>query len=276
MQFYILDFGGGTFTGLRDLPHIAGIGTRSESDVVTRIVAEVAGIVDAREQYFRANGVDTIETYRSRRALGEVDDGYGDIFLVVDGWGTIRSDFDELEGELQVLAQRSLTFGVHLVTSATRWMDYRTGVRDVLGTRFELRLGDAMDSEIDRKLAANIPLERPGRGIMQAKYHFLGALPRIDGDNNPGVARQRRAEARHRGARRLAGPARPEAAAAADAHHGGGGPAARARGLDDARSASTSGRWRRSAWTSTATRTCWSSATASPASRTCCGPTCPR
>jgi S-DNA-T family DNA segregation ATPase FtsK/SpoIIIE len=65
-------------------------------------------------------------------------------------------------------------------------MDYRTGVRDVLGTRFELRLGDAMDSEIDRKLAANIPLERPGRGIMQAKYHFLGALPRVDGDNNAG------------------------------------------------------------------------------------------
>ncbi len=186
VQFYVLDFGGGTFTGLRDLPHIAGIGTRSEPDVVTRIAAEVGGIVDQREQYFRAHGVDTIETYRSRRALGEVDDGYGDVFLVVDGWSTVRSDFDELEAELQTLAQRSLTFGVHLVTSATRWMDYRTGVRDILGTRFELRLGDAMDSEIDRKLAANIPADRPGRGIMSAKYHFLGALPRVDGDNNPG------------------------------------------------------------------------------------------
>ena len=186
VQFYVLDFGGGTFTGLRELPHIAGIGTRSEPDVVTRIAAEVAGIVDSREQFFRANGVDTIETYRSRRALGEVDDGYGDVFLVVDGWSTIRSDFDELEAELQTLAQRSLTFGVHLVTSATRWMDYRTGVRDILGTRFELKLGDAMDSEIDRKLAANIPTERPGRGIMAAKYHFLGALPRVDGDNAAG------------------------------------------------------------------------------------------
>ncbi len=185
VQIYVLDFGGGTFTGLRDLPHIAGIGTRSEPDVVTRIAAEVAGIVDLREQYFRAHGVDTIETYRTRRALGEVDDGYGDVFLVVDGWSTIRADFDELEGELQTLAQRSLTFGVHLVTSATRWMDYRTGVRDILGTRFELRLGDAMDSEIDRKLAANIPVERPGRGIMAAKYHFLAGLPRIDGDHEP-------------------------------------------------------------------------------------------
>jgi len=186
VQFYVLDFGGGTFTGLRDLPHMAGVGTRPEPDVVTRIAAEVTGIVDAREQFFRAHGVDTIETYRSRRAIGEVDDGYGDVFLVVDGWGTIRSDFDELEGELQTLAQRSLTFGVHLVTSATRWMDYRTGVRDILGTRYELRLGDAMDSEIDRKLAGNVPTERPGRGIMQSKYHFLGALPRIDGDASPG------------------------------------------------------------------------------------------
>ncbi len=185
IQFYVLDFGGGTFTGMRELPHIAGLGSRSEPDVVTRIVAEVTGITDARESYFRANGIDTIETYRTRRAMGEVDDGYGDVFLVIDGWSTVRADFDELEGELQILAQRSLTFGVHLVTAATRWMDYRSGMRDIIGTRFELRLGDSMDSEIDRKLAANIPAERPGRGIMPAKYHFLGALPRIDGDPNP-------------------------------------------------------------------------------------------
>ncbi len=185
VQFYVLDFGGGTFTGLAGLPHVAGIGSRSEPDVVTRIAAEVEGITDARESYFRANGIDTIETYRARRAAGEVDDGYGDVFLVVDGWSTVRSDFDELEMALQTLAQRSLTFGVHLLTAATRWMDYRSGVRDIIGTRFELRLGDSMDSEIDRKLAANIPTDRAGRGIMMAKYHFLGALPRLDGTPDP-------------------------------------------------------------------------------------------
>ncbi|MBK8732429.1 MAG: type VII secretion protein EccCa [Actinomycetales bacterium] len=187
-QFYILDFGGGTFTGLRDLAHVAGVGTRAEPDVVRRIVAEVVGITDAREEFFRAHGIDTIETYRARRAAGEgPDDGYGDIFLVVDGWSTLRAEFDALEGELQVLAQRALTFGVHLLTSATRWMDYRTGIRDLLGTRFELRLGDAMDSEIDRKVVANIPMDRPGRGVTTTKYHFLGALPRIDGDGRPGT-----------------------------------------------------------------------------------------
>ena len=184
-QFYVLDFGGGTFTGLKDLAHVAGVGTRAEPDVVRRMAAEVTGLTDAREQYFRARGIDTIETYRARRAAGEVDDGYGDIFLVVDGWSTLRAEFEELETDLQVLAQRALTFGVHILASATRWMDFRTGIRDILGTRYELRLGEAMDSEVDRKLSANIPLDRAGRGITTTKYHFLGALPRVDADPNP-------------------------------------------------------------------------------------------
>ena len=42
-QFFVLDFGGGTFAGLTGLPHVAGVGTRSEPDVVSRIIAEVTG-----------------------------------------------------------------------------------------------------------------------------------------------------------------------------------------------------------------------------------------
>lgn len=147
-------------------------------------MAEVQGIVTAREGYFRAHGVDSVETYRSRRAAGHLDDGYGDVFLVVDGWSTLRAEFEELELELQYLAQRGLTYGVHLVTSATRWADYRTAVRDLLGTRLELRLGDPLDSEVNRKLAQNVPVGRPGRGLMSGKHHFLSALPRIDGSGN--------------------------------------------------------------------------------------------
>jgi ESX secretion system protein EccC len=182
-QFFVLDFGGGTFAAMHSLPHLAGIGTRSEPDVVRRIVAEVTGIVDRREGYFRTNGIDSIETYRTRRAQGRADDGYGDVFLVVDGWSTLRADFDDLELELQQLASRGLTFGLHVVTASSRWADYRAAVRDLLGTRLELRLGDPMDSEIDRKLATLVPPSRPGRGLVPGKLHFLGALPRIDGDS---------------------------------------------------------------------------------------------
>ncbi|GAA4081016.1 type VII secretion protein EccCa [Nocardioides kongjuensis] len=180
-QFYVLDFGGGTFAPMSALPHVAGVGTRSEPEVVRRIVAEVKGIVDRRERYFRSQGIDSIETYRSRRAQGRADDGYGDVFLVIDGWGTLRADFDDLELEIQQLAGRGLTFGLHIVTGATRWPDFRAAMRDLIGTRLELRLGDPIDSEIDRKVAALVPGNRPGRGLVPGKLHFLGALPRIDG-----------------------------------------------------------------------------------------------
>ncbi len=181
-QFFVLDFGGGTFAPLARLPHVAGVGTRSEPDVVRRIMAEVQGIVDRREAYFREHGIDSIETYRQRRAQGRADDGYGDVFLVIDGWATLRADFDDIEMEVQQLSTRGLTFGLHIVTGASRWADFRAAMRDVFGTRLELRLGDAMDSEIDRKIAQLVPTGRPGRGLVQGKLHFLGALPRIDGD----------------------------------------------------------------------------------------------
>jgi S-DNA-T family DNA segregation ATPase FtsK/SpoIIIE len=103
------------------------------------------------------------------------------VFLVVDGWSTLRADFDELEMELQALAQRGLTFGLHVVAAAARWADFRAAVRDVFGTRLELRLGDPNDSEVDRRLAQLVPTGRPGRGLVTQKLHFLAALPRIDG-----------------------------------------------------------------------------------------------
>ncbi|MCD6639208.1 MAG: type VII secretion protein EccCa, partial [Nocardioides sp.] len=183
-QFFVLDFGGGAFAPLARLPHVSGVATRSEPDVVRRVLAEVVGIVDRRETYFREQGIDSIETYRSRRAQGRADDGWGDVFLVIDGWSTLRAEFDDLEMEIQQLAARGLTFGLHVVTASTRWSDYRAALRDVFGSKLELRLGDPLDSEIDRKVAALVPTGRPGRGIVPSKLHFLGGLPRIDGDGD--------------------------------------------------------------------------------------------
>jgi len=184
-QFFVLDFGGGTFAPLAKLPHVSGVGTRAEPDIVNRVLAEVNGIIDRREAYFRSAGIDSIETYRARRAEGRADDGWGDVFLVIDGWGTLRADFDDLEYAIQQIAPRGLTFGVHIVASATRWADFRSAMRDMFGTRLELRLGDPLDSEIDRKVAALVPTGRPGRGLVTQKLHFLGALPRVDGAADP-------------------------------------------------------------------------------------------
>ncbi|MGZ4750190.1 MAG: type VII secretion protein EccCa [Oryzihumus sp.] len=185
-QFYVLDFGGGAFSPMAKLAHVAGVASRNEPEVVRRTIAEVRGIVDQREAYFRAQGIDSIETYRRRRAEGTADDGYGDVFLVVDGWPTVRAEFEELEAQIQELAGRGLTFGLHLVATTSRWMDFRSQVKDVFGTKIELRLGDPTDSEIDRRVAANIPKGRPGRGVEMTRHHFLGAIPRVDDSGDAG------------------------------------------------------------------------------------------
>ena len=180
-QFYVLDFGGGSFTGLQKHPHVAGVATRTEAEAVRRTVAEVESIIDAREQYFRANGVDSIDTYRQRRARGLVDDGWGDVFLIIDGWATLRSEYEPLEARVQTIAARGLSFGVHVVVTANRWLEIRASLKDLIQTRLELRLGDPSDSEIDRKQAANVPAGHPGRGLSAARLQMLSAVPRIDG-----------------------------------------------------------------------------------------------
>ncbi|MFZ2016766.1 MAG: type VII secretion protein EccCa [Nocardioides sp.] len=179
-QVYVIDLGG-AFASYAGLPHVAGIGTRAEPDVVRRIVAEVTGIVDHRESLFADHGIDSVATYRRRRAEGGPDDGYGDLYVVVDGWGRLRPELEDVEEGLQRLAARGLAYGCHLLTSALRWADYRPAVRDLLGTRLELRLGDPADSEVDRRVAALVPRDRPGRGLVDGPRHVLAALPRLDG-----------------------------------------------------------------------------------------------
>lgn len=180
VQFFVIDFGGGSFTGLQGFTHVSGVATRSEPDIVRRTVAEVTSLLNAREVYFRQNGIDSIDTYRQRRAQGLADDGYGDIFLMVDGWGTLRSEFEMLEPQIQAIAARGLTYGVHVVITAARWMEIRANIKDLIGTRIELRLGDPTDSEVNRKAAENVT-SIPGRGLNENGLQMLTALPRIDG-----------------------------------------------------------------------------------------------
>ncbi|MCZ0974602.1 type VII secretion protein EccCb [Streptomyces albulus] len=182
VQFYCLDFGGGGMLSLEGLPHVGGVATRLEPDRVRRTIAEVSGILERREEFFRAHGIDSVATYRRRRAAGEFpDEAWGDVFLVIDGYGTFRSDYEQLDGALLDLAARGLGFGVHLVLGAARYHEVRPALRDQLLNRVELRLGDPSDSELDRREANNVPVGRPGRGLSPERLHFLAALPRLDG-----------------------------------------------------------------------------------------------
>ncbi|WP_200210215.1 type VII secretion protein EccCa [Micromonospora coerulea] len=183
-QVYALDFGGGALGVLRDLPHVGGVAGRADPTAVRRTVGEIAALLAERERHFAEQGVESMAAWRRRRAAaiatGQPDtDRFGDVFLVVDGWGTLRNDYEDLEPLVTDLATRGLSYGVHVVASSVRWTDFRPAIRDLFGSRLELRLGDPADSVlVKRAVAANVP-ERAGRGITADGLHFLGAVPRV-------------------------------------------------------------------------------------------------
>lgn len=188
VQFYCIDLGGGTLASLSGLPHVGGVAVaRRDPNKARRIVAELTTLASEREARFAAMGIDSMSEFRNRKRKGEIsaeDDAFGDAFLIVDGWRAIRDDFEELEPEITKLAVQGLTYGVHVIVASNRWADIRPAIKDMLGTRFELRLGDPSESDISRKIAINVPAGRPGRGVTAEGLHMLIGLPRVDGSSD--------------------------------------------------------------------------------------------
>ncbi|GAB3160479.1 type VII secretion protein EccC [Micromonospora sonneratiae] len=181
VQFYCLDFGGGSLSALAGLPHVGGTATRRDVDKVRRTIAEMHGLMQAREAVFSSSGVEGITAYRRAKQQGRfTEDAFGDVFLVVDGWATLRAEFEDMEPLVNELANRGLGYGVHIVAATNRWMDVRPAVRDMFGTKVELRLGESSDSLINRRAAVNVPDKTPGRGLTPDGFHFLAGLPRLD------------------------------------------------------------------------------------------------
>jgi len=177
VQFYVLDFGGGTLSALSGLPHVGGVAARGSGDQVRRTVAELRTLLDQRERSFAEHGIGSIAAYRQ---LAAASDGFGDVFLVVDGWLTLRQDYEDLEPAVTALAARGLGYGIHVVAASSKWSEFRPAIRDLFGTRLELRLGDPYESEVGRAAAANVPADSPGRGLTRDGLHFLAAVPRLD------------------------------------------------------------------------------------------------
>ncbi|MFI9261375.1 type VII secretion protein EccCa [Streptomyces sioyaensis] len=182
VQFYCLDFEGGSLSFLADLPHVGGVATRLDSAKVRRTIAEMREILDKREEFFRAHNIDSIRTYRGRRAVGHYADHlFGDVFLVIDGWGTFKREHEQLIPDVEAIAIRGLAFGIHLVLATGRYNEIRPALKDQLSTRLELRMADPLDSEHDRKRARNVPASRPGHGLARGGLHYVAALPQADG-----------------------------------------------------------------------------------------------
>ncbi|QIQ03515.1 type VII secretion protein EccCa [Streptomyces liangshanensis] len=183
LQFTCVDFGGGGLGPFEAAPHVSGVATRHDETRVRRALAVVRQTVVAREQLFERLNVDSVAGFRRARAEGRLpqDTLAADLVLVIDNWAALRGAVEEAESLVHDIATRGLGVGVHLLLTANRWGEIRTSLRDAIGGRFELRLNETGESEINRKAAKLLSAAAPGRGIAPPGDQIHIALPRLDG-----------------------------------------------------------------------------------------------
>lgn len=178
VQFYCIDYGGGTLRSLEDAPHVGVVCGKGDRDKTSRTIHQMRGIMEEREVLFRKRGIENMVAFRERRRQGDLDDvAFGDVFLVIDDLGQLTRDFEQAEPELLEIIAGGLNYGVHVIVAAGRWAEVRSKLRDNIAVRMELRLTEPTESEVGRKEAASLPNGVPGRGINQAKLQYQVALP---------------------------------------------------------------------------------------------------
>jgi S-DNA-T family DNA segregation ATPase FtsK/SpoIIIE len=179
---YGLDLVGGGLQALSGLPHVGGVAGRADRERAARTIDSVRAMLDQREELFRVHSIDSVEQLRTLRAAGRVPElASTEIVLLIDGFGALRDDFEQLDDAVVDILKRGSGYGIHVVAGMLRWNDVRIATQSQFGTRIALRLNDPSESSIDRKLAETLAPEEKGRVLTDGKLFAQVALPRTDG-----------------------------------------------------------------------------------------------
>lgn len=173
VTFYCLDYGGGQLQALADLAHVGSVASPLEPGRIRRTFGELEQLLRARQQ----------------RGPSDRDDGYGEVFLVIDNLYAFSRDNTDafntrnpLLAKVTELVNAGMSYGIHVVITTPNWLEVPLTMRDGLGLRLELKLHDSQDSNVRvvgalRRPADSVPADQPGRGLTMAAEHFLIATP---------------------------------------------------------------------------------------------------
>src|ERR1700758_3559154 len=182
VTFYCLDYGGGQLRALEDLAHVGSVASGLEPERIRRTFGELEQLLLSRQRR---------ELFRDRHGSAP-DDGFGEVFLVIDNlYAFGRDNTDQFNTRNPLLAKVTelvnigLAYGIHVVATTPSWLEVPLAMRDGLGLRLELKLHDARDSNVRvvgalHRPAEAVPADQPGRGLTMAAEHFLFAAPELD------------------------------------------------------------------------------------------------
>ena len=155
IQFYVLSLSGPEINGIAGLPHVGSFARGSDTERVTRTLAELEALIEDREQAFKELGIG-MDQLRERKFGGQPgpvpDDPYGDVYLVLDGWSQFVEAFDDHSLKTPVdrvvsIMTKGPNHGVRVILSANGWIQgkLRSGMKALLTSNVELKLSDTTD-----------------------------------------------------------------------------------------------------------------------------------
>jgi type VII secretion protein EccCa/type VII secretion protein EccCb len=181
VQFYCLAYSSTALTTIARLPHVGEVAGPTDPYGVRRTVAELLALVRERKRTFLEYGIASMEVFRRRKFSGESgpvpNDGFGDVYLVVDNYRALAEENEVLIEQVNVIINQGPSFGVHVVVTADRESELRPPVRSGFGSRVELRLSAVEDAKLVRsRFAKEVPV-KPGRGMVAVNYVRLDSDP---------------------------------------------------------------------------------------------------
>ena len=181
VQFYCLAYSGTALTTVARLPHVGEVVGPTDPYGVRRTVAELLALMRQRKHTFLEYEIASMEVFRRRKFGGEPgpvpNDGFGDVFLVVDNYRALAEENEVLIEQVNVIINQGPSFGVHVIVTADRESELRPPVRSGFGSRVELRLAAVEDAKLVRsRFAKEVPV-KPGRGMVAVNYIRLDSDP---------------------------------------------------------------------------------------------------
>lgn len=181
VQFYCLAYSSTALTTVSRIPHVGEVAGPTDPYGVRRTVAELLALVRERKRSFLECGIASMEMFRRRKFGGEAgpvpDDGFGDVYLVIDNYRALAEENEMLIEQVNVIINQGPSFGVHVVVTADRESELRPPVRSGFGSRIELRLAAVEDAKLVRsRFAKDVPV-KPGRGMVAVNYVRLDSDP---------------------------------------------------------------------------------------------------
>ncbi|MBA4543286.1 type VII secretion protein EssC [Thermoactinomyces daqus] len=134
VHMYVLDFGH-MFRDFNELPHMGAIIRDDEPDRVRRLFRFLMKEMHRRREKIAQSGAKTFYSYR--KSLSEPVPA---IIVVIDGYLTFKSTFEEEHADLEQLLRAGGSFGIYFIVTTNQVSDMYDRVRNnfSLGVSFEL------------------------------------------------------------------------------------------------------------------------------------------